>query len=335
METRIISQHEVYRLLPMAECIDDMAEALATLAAGDAVLPLRSMVWLPDRSGLLGLMPAYLGAPRSFGLKVVSVMPGNHGTEYDSHQGVVMLFGVDHGEPLAVIDASSITAIRTAAVSGVATRVLARPDASDLAILGSGVQAASHLEAMRAVRPLRRVRVWSRTAAHAREFAHRESARHRIGVEACDSPHAAVAGADLICTATAARDPVLSGAWIASGAHINAVGACFKTSRELDTAAVARARLYVDRRESALNEAGDFLIARAEGAIGDDHIRGELGDVLLGRIAGRTSPDDVTLFESLGIAIEDLAAAHRVYQRALATGAGSSVQLAGGKLAGA
>src|SRR5439155_1180314 len=182
-------------------------------------------------------------------------------------QGVVMLFGVDHGEPLAVIDASSITAIRTAAVSGVATRVLARPDASDLAILGSGVQAASHLEAMRAVRPLRRVRVWSRTAAHAREFAHRESARHRIGVEACDSPHAAVAGADLICTATAARDPVLSGAWIASGAHINAVGACFKTSRELDTAAVARARLYVDRRESALNEAGDFLIARAVGAM--------------------------------------------------------------------
>src|SRR5439155_733863 len=246
METRIISQHEVYRLLPMPECIDAMAEALATLAAGDAVLPLRSMVWLPDRSGLLGLMPAYLGAPRSFGLKVVSVMPGNHGTEYDSHQGVVMLFGVDHGEP-----------------------------------------------------------------------------------------QAAVAGADLICTATAARDPVLSGAWIASGAHINAVGACFKTSRELDTAAVARARLYVDRRESALNEAGDFLIARAEGAIGDDHIRGELGAVLLGRIAGRTSPDDVTLFESLGIAIEDLAAAHRVYQRALATGAGSSVQLAGGKLAGA
>ena len=333
METRILTHDDVYRLLPMDDCIEVMAAALRALARDEAVLPLRSMVWLPDRSGLLGLMPGYLGEPRSFGLKVVSIMPGNHGGEYDSHQGVVMLFGVEHGEPLAVMDAGSITAIRTAAVSGVATRALARADAGDLAILGSGVQAVSHLDAMRAVRPLRRVRVWSRTRANAERFAAREGARTRLPVEAVESPRAAVEGADLVCTTTAAREPVLAGAWLAPGAHVNAVGACFKDARELDAAAVARARLYVDRRESALAEAGDFLLARAEGAVGDAHIVGELGDLLLGRLPGRGGADEVTLFESLGIAIEDLAAAHRVHARALATGTGVAVAFGGRRLA--
>jgi alanine dehydrogenase len=332
METRILGYDDVYRLLPMSECIDVMAEALRTLGQGDAVLPLRSMVWLPDKSALLGLMPGYLGEPRSFGLKVVSIVPGNHGSEYDSHQGVVMLFGVEHGEPLAVIDASSITAIRTAAVSGVATRTLARPEAGDLALLGSGVQAASHLDAMRAVRPLRRVRVWSRSIEHARDFAAREGERVKLKIEAVDSARAAVAGADLICTTTSSHEPVLMGEWIAPGAHINAVGACFKTWRELDAAAVARSRMIVDRMESALNEAGDFLLAKAEGAVDDTHILGELGDVLLDRKPGRISPADVTLFKSLGIAIEDLAAAHRIYQRALEQDAGVSVRLGPRKL---
>lgn len=331
MDTLIITHDEVHRLLPMGDCVDLMEQAMKALARGDAVLPLRSMVWLPDRSGLLGLMPGYLGEPRSFGLKVVSIMPGNHGGEYDSHQGVVMLFGVEHGEPLAVIDASSITAIRTAATSGVATRTLAGAGAGDLAILGSGVQAVSHLDAMRTVRRLRRVRVWSRTEANARCFADRESKRLGLRIEAMESPRAAVEGADLICTTTAAKSPVLEGGWIAAGAHVNAVGACFRSNRELDTAAVVRARLYVDRRESALNEAGDFLIAKEEGACTDSHILGELGEVLLGRVAGRTSPEEVTLFESLGVAIEDLAAAHRIHQRALETGTGVSVALAGRK----
>lgn len=331
MKTLILTYDEVYQLLPMHECVELMEQALKALSRGEAVLPLRSMVWLPDRSGLLGLMPGYLGEPQSFGLKVVSIMPGNHGGEYDSHQGVVLLFGVEHGEPIAVIDASSITAIRTAAVSGVATRALARADAGDLAILGSGVQATSHLDAMRAVRTLRRVRVWSRTPANARSFAERESKRVRLPIEAVDSARAAVEGAEVICTTTAAKAPVLEGKWIAPGAHVNAVGACFKSNRELDTAAVKRARLYVDRRESALNESGDFLIAKEEGAVDDSHILGELGDVLLGRVAGRTAPDQVTLFESLGVAIEDLAAAHRIHRRAMETGTGVAVSLAGRK----
>ncbi len=313
----------------MSECIEVMAAALKHLAQGDAVLPLRSMVWLPDRSGLLGLMPGYLGSPRSFGLKVVSVMPGNHGTEFDSHQGVVLLFSVEHGEPIAVLDASSITAIRTAAVSGVATRALALKDAGDLAILGSGVQAASHLAAMAAVRRLRRVRVWSRNPSHAERFAVREGARHAVPIEVSATAREAVAGADLVCTTTAAREPVLHGDWLSPGVHVNAVGACFASARELDAEAVRRSRLYVDRRESALAEAGDFLIAKAEGAVGDGHIVAELGDLLLDRAPGREDSGQVTLFESLGIAIEDLAAAHHVLVSAQRSGAGVEVELGG------
>jgi ornithine cyclodeaminase len=313
----------------MAECVDVMAEALRTLARGEAVLPLRTMVWLPDRRGLLGLMPAYLGSPAILGLKVVSVMPGNHGTEYGSHQGTVMLFEVEHGCAVAVMDASSITEIRTAAVSGVATRALARQDAADLAILGSGVQARSHLEAMAAVRSLRRVRVWSRSLDRARAFAERESRRTGLRIEVCASAREAVADANLVCTTTGAKTPVLEGAWLAPGVHVNAVGACFKDTRELDTAAMAQARLIVDRRESALHEAGDFLIARAEGAFGDDHIAGELGEVLVGEAVGRRTPEERTVFKSLGIAIEDLAAAHHVWRKAESLDRGIALDFGG------
>lgn len=329
MSVRMVTGPEVRELLTMDACVEAMAGALKTFARGDAVLPLRSMLWLPDRRGLLGLMPAYLGSPALLGLKVVSVMPGNHGTEYESHQGTVMLFEVEHGSPVAIMDASTITEIRTAAVSGVATRALAREDAGDLAILGSGVRARSHLEAMKAVRTLRRVRVWSRDPAKASAFAERQSKRHGLSVEVSPSAREAVSGADLICTTTAAKSPVLEGAWLAPGVHINAVGACFKDWRELDTAAVVDARLFVDCRESALNEAGDFLIPRHEGAIGDDHIVGELGDVLLGRVPGRGGPGERTLFKSLGIAVEDLAAAHLVWRQAEALGRGTEIEFGG------
>jgi len=329
LKTLVITQREVPRLLPMKECAELMAETLRTLARGDAVQPLRTAMWLPDRSGLLGVMPAYLGKPRSMGLKAVSVMPGNHGTPYDSHQGAVLLFEAEHGSLLAVIDGSSITAIRTAAVSAAATRVLAREDAGDLAILGTGVQASTHLEAMSATRSLSRVRVWSRDPAHARAFAERESGRCGCFIEQSRSARDAVEGADLICTVTASREPVLLGDWIASGAHINAVGASFKGARELDTRAVARARLFVDRMESALHEAGDFLIPREEGAIRDDHIVGEIGDVLLGTTPGRRSAEEITLFKSVGLGVEDVAAAHLIYENALRNGAGTAVEMGG------
>src|SRR6185295_5028770 len=217
------------------------------------------------------------------GVKVLTVVPDNYLHGEESHRGLVLLFEEERGGPLAILDASSITAIRTAAASAVATRALARQGAGDLAILGTGTQARTHLEAMRAVRPLRRVRVWSRNPESARRFAERE------GVEPAASVREAVQGADLICTVTAASEPVLAGEWIAPGAHINAVGACTATTRELDAAAVARSRLYTDRRESAMAEAGEFLLARGEGAVTDAHLLGELGDVLEGKIPGRRS----------------------------------------------
>jgi ornithine cyclodeaminase/alanine dehydrogenase-like protein (mu-crystallin family) len=322
MKVLFVNETGVHELLPMETCVPLMRDALTSLSRGDVVLPLRSLVRLPDGSGILGLMPGYLGEPKSFGLKVVTVMPGNHGTPYDSHQGVVMLFGTEHGEPLAIMDATAITAIRTAAASAAATDVLARGDAGDLALIGSGAQARTHLAAMRAVRPLRRVRVWSRSRANAERFARDIEAADGIAVEVAANGEEAVRGADLVCTTTASREPVLRGAWLSPGAHVNAVGACFPTARELDSEAVRRSRFYTDCRESCEKEAGDFLIPCGEGAIDGAHLRGELGEVLIGTVEGRTSRDDITVYESLGVAMEDLAAAHAIHRRAIETGAG-------------
>ena len=329
MKILIVNQSEVRRLLPMNECMDVMAEALAALARGEAILPLRPIMRLPGKVGALGLMPSYLENIKAMGLKVISVFPGNHGTKYDSHQGAVLLFEAAHGQLLSLMDASSITAIRTAAVSGVATRLLAREDARSVAILGSGVQAKTHLAAMLEARPINSVRIWSRNENRAREFVERESKRHGMQVEYSASVRAAVADADVVCTTTAATEPILSGEWIQPGTHINAVGSSVPFTRELDTAAVRNARLYVDRRESTLNEAGDFLFAKQEGAIDDTHIVGEIGEILLGKVNGRRTPEEITLFKSLGLGIEDLAAANHVYNKAIASGAGIAVELGG------
>jgi ornithine cyclodeaminase len=271
-------------------------------------------------------MPAALGDPPALGIKVISVFPGNHGTGYESHQGFVLLFEAEHGSPVALIDAIAITAIRTAAVSGLATRLLARPDAADLAIIGSGTQARSHLEAMGAVRSLRRVRAWSPHRERLDAFV-ADAAEAGVTVEAAPDARSAVEDADMLCTVTAASMPVVEGAWLADGAHINAVGSSQPANRELDNEAVRRARLFVDRRESTRNEAGDYLIPLREGAIGEDHIVAEIGEVAAGMADGRRSPEEITLFKSLGLAIEDLAAARWIHQRALETGAGTPVPL--------
>jgi alanine dehydrogenase len=321
-----LNREDVEALLPMEECIEVVEAGLRVLARGGAVQPLRSVYWMPDRHGLLGVMPGMLDGLTAddqpvAGIKVLTVVPDNYLHGEESHQGLVLLFEEERGHPIAILDASAITAIRTAAASAVATRALARQDAGDLAILGSGTQARSHLEAMRAVRPLRRVRIWSRNPESARRFAERE------GVEPAATVREAVEGADLICTVTAAKEPVLAGEWIALGAHINAVGACTANTRELDAAAVSRSRLYTDRRESALTEAGDFLLARGEGAVTDTHLLGELGEVLEGKIPGRRSDDEITLFKSLGIAVEDLASGRYAYRKALASGRGTVLVL--------
>jgi ornithine cyclodeaminase len=318
----------------MDECIEAMADAFRALAIGDARLPLRQVITIPGSPNLLALMPGQLGLnsrehQSAIGAKVITVFPGNDTTPLDSHLGVVLLFEAEMGRLLAIIDATSVTAIRTAAVSAVATKLLSKPDAGDLAILGAGVQAMTHLEAMRAVRTVRRVRVWSRTAQRRVRFAERAQQRFGVAVDIMLSPEACVRGADLICTVTASREPVLRGNWIAEGAHVNAVGASLPTARELDTAAVTRSRLFVDRRESALAEAGDILIPMSEGAFNADHIRGDLGAVLMGAVPGRESARDVTLFKSLGLAIEDLAAARHIYEKGVALGTGVWVSLGG------
>ena len=286
MKVLVINRKEVTQLLPMGECIEAMALAFRALSSGNTINPLRPVLWLPERVGALGMMPAYVGDIKTMGLKVVSVFPGNLNTEYDSHMGAVLIFETEHGQLLAIIDAGEITALRTAAVSGLATKLLARQTAHDLSILGSGIQAWSHLESMLLVRPIRRVRVWSRNPDQARKFAERGRLRHKINVEPVSTVMAAVAGADLICTTTAAPEPILLGDWVSPGAHINAVGSSVAFTRELDTAAVVKSRLFVDRRESTLNEAGDFLIPKKEGVINDDHIRGEIGEILIGRVEG-------------------------------------------------
>lgn len=331
MDVRVFSAEDVVKLLPMRDCIQVMRDALAALARGKALVPLRMVMRMPDASGFLGVMPGQIdadgGRDGALGMKAVSVFPGNASRGIDTHQGAVLLFESDTGRLAALMDGATITAIRTAAVSGVATDLLARKDAVELAILGAGVQARTHLEAIAAVRPLRRVRVWSRNPEHARNLARESAALYDAAIEAVPTAEAAVRGADVVATVTASPQPVLQRGWLKDGAHLNAVGSSIPTTREIDTATMAAARLFVDRRESALNEAGDVLIAMREGAFTADHIQAELGDVIIGRDPGRQSAAELTLFKSLGLAVEDVASAAFILQRAQQTGAGQTVQM--------
>jgi ornithine cyclodeaminase len=330
MDVLVLNGEDVARLLPMPECIRVMRDALAALARGEALVPLRTIMRVPGVSGFLGLMPGYIapheGAEGALGMKAVSVFPGNAKRGIDTHQGAVLLFEADTGRLSALMDGAAITAIRTAAVSGVATDILARTDADVLAVLGAGVQARTHIEAIAAVRPLRLVRIWSRNAEHAAALASEVRSR-QVPIEVAASPDSAVRSADIIATVTASAEPILERRWLKEGVHINAVGSSIPTSREIDTATMAAARLFVDRRESALAEAGDLLIAVREGAVTDDHIVAELGDVIIGKHPGRRSPGELTLFKSLGLAVEDVASAAYIVRRARETGTGQTVKM--------
>jgi len=326
MKVLLLGHDEVAALLPMRECVTLMRDALVSLAEGRVHQPLRTIVRPPDAAGLMGLMPSYAsGAGAAFGLKAICVFPGNPARGMDSHQGAVLLFGAETGELQAVVNASAVTAIRTAAVSGVATHALAREDACDLAVIGAGVQARSHVEAVSHVRRVRRCRVASRRAERARELADELKGSYAFPVEAVESVEDALRGADLIVTATNAADAVVRREWVSDGAHINAVGSCTPHARELDAATGAASSLFVDSVESTVNEAGDYLCALREGTVGPEHIRAELGEVLTGSKPGRTSAGEITLFKSLGLAVEDLAAAKFLYDRAKETGAGTWV----------
>lgn len=326
MNVLILNEQEVRELLAMQTCIRLMEDALASLARGEIHNPLRFPIRAPGAAGLLGLMPAYRGGDRPlWGLKEICVYPTNPARGLDTHLGAVLLHSGETGELLAVINASAVTAIRTAAVSAVATRLLAREDASRLAILGAGVQARSHLEAIPLVRNVTEISIFSRTPAKAdalREAAMPASTHVRVAATAEE----AVRDAGVIVTATSSREPVLRAEWLRGGVHINAVGASVASARELDVATVAGSTLFVDCRESTVNESGDYLAAVREGAIGPEHIKAEIGEILVGAAAGRTSAGEITLFKSLGLAAEDLACAAWLYDEALRLGRGTSVE---------
>lgn len=318
----LLSESDVRAVLPMSDLIAAMRDALAGFSTGGAQQPLRTVLEIGAARAFFGVMPAYLPESGALGTKLVSVFAGNLERGLPSHLATIVLFDDETGELQAVIDGRYITEARTAAVSAVSAELLARPDASRLAILGSGVQAHSHLEALALVRPLREVRVWSPTPSHREAFAEQAARRSGLKVAAAPSAEAAVGGADLIALVTASRTPVVRSDWVGDGAHVCAVGACRPDQREMDGALVRRARLFVDSRQGALAEAGDVVLAVSEGLIAADHIAAELGDVAAGLAQGRRTAAEVTVFKSLGMAVEDVAAAHLALERAAARGLG-------------
>jgi ornithine cyclodeaminase len=323
---RIINRHEVERLLPMAACIDVMADAMRAASAGEVSAPLRLFMPLADGSGTFGLMPGSTLEPPFFGAKVISLLPRNPSKGLPTVQGYVSLFDHETGRPVTLIEGSSVTAIRTAAASGLATRELARKDARTHGLFGTGVQAVTHIDAIACVRDIREVVVWGRDAEKARQFAGLQSERVEFDVRATDDP-AEAASCDVVSTVTAATEPVLKGEWLRPGCHVNLVGAHTPDARETDTAVIRRSSVYVDLTESALNEAGDLLIPIGEGAISKQQLVGEIGQVVAGTVPGRTDESGITLYTSLGIVAQDLFAAAWIYARALEEGAGVEVDL--------
>jgi ornithine cyclodeaminase len=304
---RFIDQVEVRRRLTYERCIPIVRAAMIAFSRGETRQLLRSIIPLAE-GRMFGIMPGALGERAAFGAKLISVFPDNFAKGIQSHQGLVLIFDPDTGAPVCVAHAGEVTAIRTAAASAVATDVLARPDARVMAVLGYGEQAETHIRAVRLVRQLSEVRVWGRSAEKAEAFAGRMAAETGLKVVACPNAEAAVADAQIICTLTSARDPVLLDAWVASGTHLNLVGSSFAGPVEVDNDLVVRSRFIADSREGVLAQGAEFLRAKAAGLIGDHHIAGEIGEVLDGRVAGRQSADQVTAYKSLGHIVQDLAA---------------------------
>ena len=325
----LLDERTIAGLLRMEELIDLMEKTLADFSSGRALQPVRTAMALEPHGSFLASMPGYLPDSGALAVKLVTLAEKNAVRGLPTHLATVLLFDPATGALLALLDGLLITEMRTAAVSAAAARALARPDASALALLGSGVQARSHLEAFRCVRELKRVRVWSPTREHREGFAREQSERTGLPVQAADSAEDAVRSADLVVTATSSRSAVLRGAWLEPGAHITGIGAFRPDWRELDAEAVARASVFVDSRAGAEAEAGDLIHARNEGAIPPDHVRGEIGEVFAGRIPGRRDPSEITFFKSLGMAVEDAATAQHVYRRACERGVGVEIGLEG------
>ncbi len=312
MAIRFIDREEVARRLSYDRAIPIVRDAMIAFSRGETQQLLRSILTLSD-GRMFGVMPGALGAHAPFGAKLISVFRENAGPQRPSHQGVVVLFDPESGAPVCILDAGEITAIRTAAASAAATAVLARPDAARLAIIGNGEQADSHARAVSKVRKLESIIVWGRSPERARACVARIQGAFDIPLSVATDVQQAVAGADIVCTVTAASEPVVKGEWIRPGAHLNVVGSSYAGPAEIDNELVARSRFFVDSREGVLRQGAEFLRAREAGLIGDDHIAGEIGQVLAGDIQGRRSPAEITVYKSIGHIVQDLATAWRLY----------------------
>jgi alanine dehydrogenase len=324
---RLLNEQQVHSLLPMNDLVAAMESALAKFSAREVQQPVRTVLTVGPTKAYYGLMPAYIPQPASMGAKLVTVFGDNHKKNLPSHLATILLFDPDTGMLQAIVDGRYITEARTAAVSAVSARFLANPNASTLAIIGSGVQARSHLEAYQHVRQLKEVRIWSPRAQSRQSFVDDVSPSINIPVKSMDTAEQAVRGADLIVLVTSSPTPVIEDSWVSEGAHVVCVGACRPTQQEMPPQLVSRSRLYVDSKDAAVVEAGDVVMNIASGLIDQSHIVGEIGELVLGRIEGRKSPKDITVFKSLGMAVEDVVAADLVLRRAVENGAGTELTL--------
>lgn len=310
---RIIDREEVAERLTYDLCIPLVREAMIAFSAGVTRQHLRSILPLGPK-GVFGIMPGALAEGGMFGAKLIGVYPGNFAKGLQSHQGVVVLFEGESGAPVCIAHAGEITAIRTAAASAVATDALAKPEARRMAILGYGEQASTHAHAISHVRKLEALTVWGRDPERARAFAAATEAKLGIPVSVAATVREAVVGADIVTTVTNAREPILQGAWVAPGTHLNLVGSSGPGPSEVDHDLVVRSRFIADSREGVLAQGAEFLKAKEAGLVGDDHVVGEIGQVLGGTLPGRQSPDQITVYKSLGHVVQDLAAAKALYE---------------------
>jgi len=323
MDVRVISGREVRELLTYPDCVNVVEGAMKAVSAGKAVMPLRQFMALPVGDGKLAWMPGFLGEPPCFGIKLLSLYPGNPAVGLSSHVGLYALYESSHGRPLVIMEASALTAVRTAAASVVATKALARADSKVLAIVGTGEEAYSHLEAFQAARPFQRVLLWGRNPASTAKLAAHAGTLGRYAVEIVPDVKTALAQADVVCTVTSAPEPLLFGRDVRPGTHLCLVGSSIPSTREVDDDCVAMGRYFVDFRGSAMAQAGELLHAIKAGRVTDAHVVAEIGEVLAGSAPGRRSADDVTIYKSLGVAAQDLAAAMFVYRRAVALDKGT------------
>lgn len=313
MQLKIASRDDIRRILTFEACVPLMREAMVAVSSGGINQPPRQILPLVSGRGMFGVMPGVIADDR-FGAKLISAFRHPPGSPLPAHQGVVVLFDPQSGAPVCVLDAGELTRIRTAAASAMATQALARPDASRLAVLGTGEQAEAHIRAISVTRPLSRIVVWGRNPAQAERLARELGAHDGLGVEVAGDVRSAVADADIVCTTTSASEPILQGAWLADGAHVNIVGSSRAGPTEVDDDLVARSRFFVDSRDNVLAQGSEFIAARASGRVDDSHIAGEIGEVLAGRIPGRGSASEVTAYKSLGAVAQDLWAGWYVYE---------------------